>query len=638
MSLIPTPRKSPSPLPSRLSTATAALGIFVASCAPTTHPPHQTTTLPQTPGRQAPKNYPEVIADPFEPVNRTIGIANNGLILGVIRPVSYIYRGIVPSPARKSVGNFARNLTYPGRLVNNLVQGRWKGAGDESLRFLTNSTVGLAGLFDPATHWEIPKSDANFSQTFQKWGWKPHNFIVLPLLGPSDETNTAGYLGDKTLEPWNYIDSLSPLGGAFTLNQLSPQAETITQFIKTEPDPYVGSKYFWTYSSKQTAPDWEITSPKHPPTLQTLSIASLRSEDPNFAFHSHEATTRLASTGKKIRFNYWLQNKPAPLIFIAPGIGSHRLSANTLAVAENLHQNGFSVVTTVGIFHPEFMESASTAALPAYPPVDCKDLHIYLSEIHRTLEAKHPGKFTQKALVGFSLGAFQSLYLAAHQHHAAPELIHFDRFVAINPPVNLRYGDKILDQYSNATLAWPEDQRQAKINNTLHKAAALATLPPEQRANPPIDGIESKYLIGLAFRIVLRDTIFSSQLRHNLGVIQTPLSKWRREPAYDEILNYSFNDYFNLFALPHYATQGITAQDFKRETNLRTYAKQLKANPHIRIMTNRDDFLISPSDISWLTSTFTPSQITLFPTGGHLGNIASPPVKTEILQSLEGLK
>lgn len=638
MNFMPPSSKHSSQVKYRLATASAALGVFVGSCAPRSHSEYQATPLPQTSGRDAADNYPEVIADPFEPVNRSIGIVNNGVILGVVRPTSYLYRGIVPTPARKSVNNFARNITYPGRLLNSVLQGRWGDAGSESVRFVTNTTVGLAGFFDPATSWDIPKSNASFSQTFQKWGWRPRSFVVLPLLGPSDDLHSAGLLADKVPEPWNYYGPLSVVSGAITLNELSDKVENISKFIKAEPDPYVGSKYFWTYSSKDYEPDWETTSPKHLPSLQTLKVANIRSDDPNFAFLSHQAQVRLSSTGKKVKFNYWLQDKPAPLIFVAPGIGSHRLSSNTLAVAENLHQNGYSVVTTVGIFHPEFMESASTAALPAYPPTDCNDLHTYLTDIDLALEKKHPGMFQKKALVGFSLGGFQALYLAANQSDSDPALMQFDRYVAINPPVDLRYGDGVLDDYFEASLAWPEEQRQAKINNTLHKAARLPTLPPKELANPPIDGIESKYLIGLAFRIVLRDTIFSSQYRNNLGVIQTPLSNWRRDAAYDEILNYSYTDYFNLFALPHYATRGITFEDFARETTLRTYRKKLASNPNVRVMTNRDDFLLRSSDISWLNSTFGSSRMKLFPNGGHIGNISSPAVEQEILHSLDGLK
>ena len=616
-------------------------GTIVTGCspvAPTNTQKSDVSKFPQTPGRQTPENFPDFIADPYEPVNRGIGMANGGLILGVIRPTTQVYRAIVPPPARKSVTNFSRNITYPGRLLNNVLQGRWQGAGDESVRFLANTTVGVGGLFDPATRWKIPKSDANFGQTFFKWGWSPNNYIMLPVLGPSDDLHATGLIADKVPEPWNYYAPISPLSGAVVLNRLSDQTETIVQFMKTESDPYVGTKYFWSYSSKETAPDWTCSGPKDLPTLQTLNVVAFRTDDPEFALKAKEASVRLPSTGKKAKFNYWLQKHQSPLVFVAPGMGSHRLSANTLSIAENLYQNGYSVVTTTGVFHPEFMESASTAALPAYPPVDCHDLHVYLTAINQSLEKKHPGLFGQRALVGFSLGGFQTLYLAAHEKSADPGMLRFDRYLAINTPVNLRYGDKELDAYYNAPLEWPSAERQEKINNTLHKAALFPYLPAEQKANPPFNATESKYLVGLSFRIVLRDTIYSSQYRNNMGVLKTPLNHWRREAAYDEILKFSFRDYFRDFVFPYYKEKGIGEGDFSREVSLRSFQRSLSANPKVRIIINQDDFLHNSSDISWYKSTFGSKQLKIFPNGGHIGNLPNPPMRKAILGALGGLK
>ena len=620
----PTPSKR-SHIRSRSFGATSLLvGIVLASCAPG---PKGDRRLPQTAGRETAENIPEVIADPFEPWNRGVTVANQGLLFGFIRPTARAYRAVVPKPARNSVNKFAYNITYPGRLVNNVLQGKWKGAGDESVRFLTNTTVGLGGFFDPATKWNIPKSDARFAQTFYKWGWSPHFFVALPFFGPSDDRGTTGRIADRAVEPSSYYAPLAIASGVTTLNELSDQTEPIVQVFEVEPDAYAVSKYFWTYAGKQYAPNWETDGTTHPATLETLTAAFIRTDDPEFAIRAKERSVRLSSTGKKAKFNFWLQKGAAPLVFVAPGIGSHRLSANTLAIAENLYQNGYSVVTTVGIFHPEFMEKASTVALPAYPPIDSKDLLVYLTEINQSLEKKYPGRFTQRALVGFSLGGFQSLYLAAKEKGADSGLLRFDRYVAVNPPVNLLHGDKALDAYFDAANDWPADQRQFKINNSIHKVAALTTLPPEKLRNPPIDATESKYLVGLAFRIVLRDAIWSSQYRNNLGVIQTPLNKWRRDAAYDEILNYSFQDYFKLFAKPYFADKGITSADFKRETNLRSYQGNLRSNPKVRIITNRNDFLLESGDISWLQSTFGSSRLKLFATGGHTGNLAFPQVE-----------
>jgi len=625
----------------RLLGSTLLAGVLMSGCASGPAPVadlSEASKTPQALKNQTPENFPDSLADPFEPVNRGINNINEKVLFGFIRPTTKVYRSIAPPPARKSVSNFARNITYPTRLVNNVFQGRWKGAGQESLRFLTNSTVGIAGLFDPASHWKIPKSDADFAETFYKWGWHPNNFIMLPVLGPSDDLHLPGRLADRAVDPLNYFSELAPVNGGIVLNRLSDQTEPIVQFVEVEADPYAGLKYLWTYSSKEHQPDWAITAPQDPSSLQTIGAAFIRFDDPEFAIQGRQGSVRLSSTGRKIKYNYWFQKHHAPLVYIAPGTGGHRLSANILIIAENLYQNGYSVVTTVGTFHPEFMENASTTEIPAYPPVDCRDLLTSLTEINQSLEKKHPGRFGKRALIGLSLGGFQSLYLAANETRTDPNAIRFDRYVAINPPVNLRYSNKQLDHYYQIPSQWPASERQKKINNTLHKVSLLPFLPQEKLQKPPFDGEESKYLVGLTFRLLLRDSIYSSQYRHNLGIIKTPLNKWRRNAAYNEILQYSFDDYYTHFVLPYYQEKGITNAHFDRSTKLQSYQSALRSDQRIRVITNKDDFLLSSKDLSWLRSTFDRSRLTLFPSGGHVGNIASPSVEAATLKSLEGLK
>jgi len=607
----------------RLLGATFIAGILMTGCAP---------TVP------TPENFPDAISDPFEPVNRGISKVNEKILLGVIKPTTGVYRKIAPPPVRKSVRNFSRNITYPGRLVNNVAQGRWKGAGHESLRFVTNSTVGVAGLFDPATGWNIPKSDADTAQTFNKWGWNPNKYIMLPLLGPSDDLQLAGRIGDRALEPWSYLGSVSSVSAGITFNELADQAEPIAQFIEIENDPYVGLKYLWTYTSKEHEPNWAMTGPKDPASLRTLGVAALRTDDAEFANKSRKGSVRIPSTGRKMKYNYWFQKEHSPLVYIAPGVGAHRLTTNILTVAENLYQNGYSVVTTTSSFHPEFMENASTVAVPAYPKADCHDVLVYLTEIDKAIEKKHPKRFGKRGFVGVSLGGFQALYIAANEKRMDPNLLRFDRYLAINPPVNLSYSNKQLDNYFLAPLKWPKENRQQRINNSLHKAAFFPFLPEEQRINPPIEGIESQYIIGLAFRTVLRDSIFSSQYRNNMGVIKTPLKKSRREAAYSEILQYSFEDYFHKFVVPYYKKQGVSRPELERDINLRSFTNTLRSDKKVRVITNKDDFILGSKNVSWLNSTLDSSRLTLFPLGGHVGNVATPAVEKATLKALQGLK
>ncbi len=610
------------------------LAAVLASCSSTTEPGNtvqKSVSHGQTP-------TPDFINDPLEPVNRSIWAVNKGILIGVVQPAGKAYRKIAPPPVRLSINHFRRNLTYPGRLINHALQGRWSGAGDETTRFLTNTTAGGLGFFDVATKWNIPKSEADFSQTFGTWGWKPNAFVMLPFAGPSDDRHAFGYAADSVAEPWNYAGAYSVVGPATSFNKLSDRSEDATRLVVSEKDSYILTKYAWTYATKDGQPDWRLKGPIDRPTLETLGAVRVSLTDPEFPSDSREMAVTIPSTGRKLKFNCWIQSGTAPIVYISPGLSSHRLSLATLWAAEQLYQNGFSVVSTSSVFQPEFMENASSAHLPAYPKVDSRDLHVAMTEIDKLLEKKFPGRLGRKALMGFSMGGFLSLRIAADEKQAPADLLRFDRYVAINPPVDLQYGAKHLDGYNRAPLAWPADQRQALLNNAAHKVAKSMTLRSDPSAVPPFEGIESKYLIGLTFRVALRDIVYSSQQRHNMGVLQTPITPLRREESYREIMNFTFSDYFQKFAVPYYQQKGIGIAELRREGNLTTHTAALRNQKKIRVITNRNDFLLPPKDISWMNSTFGASRLTLFPYGGHMGNMSSPPVRDAILGSIQDLK
>jgi pimeloyl-ACP methyl ester carboxylesterase len=172
--------------------------------------------------------------------------------------------------------------------------------------------------------------------------------------------------------------------------------------------------------------------------------------------------------------------------------------------------------------------------LPAYLPVDGHDLHVALTEIDRHLHELYPDRLGNKALMGYSMGAFETMYIAstARTNH----LLQFDRYVAINTPVRLALGIAKLDEFYRAPLEWPVAERSNDVENTFLKVAALSrgTLTPQ--TSLPFSAIESKFLIGMVFRFNLRDVIYSSQRRNNQGILQQRIDDWRREPVYQEIL------------------------------------------------------------------------------------------------------
>ncbi|MGA2555485.1 MAG: VacJ family lipoprotein [Verrucomicrobiota bacterium] len=636
-----------------LSTGTAAV-LILALClarsadgqapavSPTKPPPPETVVLPKS------------VPDPIEPFNRVMWGFNKGLMTEVIKPTSKVYRYVVVKPIRTGIGNFGRNLTYPGRLINNLLQGHWTGARDETYRFLGNSTVGIAGFFDVATKWKIPKADADFGQTFGQWGWKPDFFLMLPFLGPSNDRDTIGWGADTAANPLLYIapykfDANNPLTylGPYTYftyadmyNNMADTVDDYVRFSQAEMDPYSEIQYAWTFVRKNRVADFQVKGKQDAASLETLESVFFTFKDPGFPGRSKTRSVLIPATGRRLDFTYWLQPGKAPVVYIVPGLGSHRLAETSIALAELIYKNGLSAVCVSSPFNHEFMENASTAALPAYLPVDGRDLQFALTEMDRHLKALYGDRMGNRALMGYSMGALESLFAAAAAATNQPPLLKFDRYVAINTPVRMLHGVSKLDEFYRAPLDWPQAERTDDIENTFLKVAALSknTLTPQ--TSLPFNAIESKFLIGLTFRLTLRDIIFSSQRRNNQGVLKHPLRGLRRDPVYQEILQYSYQDYFEKFAVPYYQTRGLAAPaaELEKAGDLRTYESGLRANPDIRVIVNQNDFLLSDDDLAWLRATFAPEQLTVFSQGGHLGNLYNPAVQKAILGALAGLK
>ncbi|MEI6349646.1 MAG: VacJ family lipoprotein [Verrucomicrobiota bacterium] len=192
---------------------------------------------------------PEV-SDPLEPVNRAFFHFNDKLYCWVLRPVSKGYRTVTPKPVRECVDQLFTNLKYPVRVVNNLLEARFKGAGIETARFAINSTVGVAGLFDPAKRWNIKPQPADFNQTLAIYHVPNGIYLNWPVLGPSSVRGTFGMAGDAALNPTWYFDiPLAVTAGAAglkTVNGTSLHIEEYDQLMSATLDPYVAmrSAYF----------------------------------------------------------------------------------------------------------------------------------------------------------------------------------------------------------------------------------------------------------------------------------------------------------------------------------------------------------------------------------------------------------
>lgn len=192
-------------LPAWVLAITALAGSALTGCA-TTPPPTTVdpATSATTPATETTAN-PLAIYDPLEPINRRIYRFNAVVDQYLLLPALHAYRAVVPEPAREGVSNFFQNLDEIDTFINTLLQGKPREAAVTLARFLVNSTVGWAGLFDPATALGLPRQDEDFGQTLGVYGVDAGPYLVLPFFGPATLRSGlglgAGFMLDVAVDP-----------------------------------------------------------------------------------------------------------------------------------------------------------------------------------------------------------------------------------------------------------------------------------------------------------------------------------------------------------------------------------------------------------------------------------------------------
>ena len=143
--------------------------------------------------------------DPYESLNRAVFKANRAVYSVTVYPVSDLYEAVAPKPVRAGVHNFLANLGQPIIMLNLLLQGEGEKFGEAMGRFIVNTSMGVAGLFDVATDVGITDPEADFGLTLGKWGYKDSAYVVLPVLGPSTVRDMAGRAVDSVMDPVNNV-------------------------------------------------------------------------------------------------------------------------------------------------------------------------------------------------------------------------------------------------------------------------------------------------------------------------------------------------------------------------------------------------------------------------------------------------
>lgn len=165
--------------------------------------------------------------DPWESYNRSMYKFNEKFDQYIFKPVSRGYRAVTPQPVDNAISRFFSNLGDIPNSLNNLLQGKPLDALSDLGRFTINSTIGIFGFFDPATHIGLKKHNEDFGQTLAKWGVPTGPYVILPILGPSTVTDTAGLATDWQLRPQTYIDDRETRYATITLEAVDTRADLL---------------------------------------------------------------------------------------------------------------------------------------------------------------------------------------------------------------------------------------------------------------------------------------------------------------------------------------------------------------------------------------------------------------------------
>lgn len=198
-----------------------------------------------------PAPAPSGIDDPNEANNRQVHAFNRSIDHALLRPTANTYSSLLPEPIEDGVSNFAQNLDAPGDVVNNVLQLRLGKAVENTLRFAINSTLGIGGLFDPATALGIAGDPTDFGETLHVWGAPEGEYAEVPFIGPTTGRDTLGLVVDVALNPVRLVlpnpESYYATGAkiASGLSKRARYGDTVDSILYESADSYAQTRLLY---------------------------------------------------------------------------------------------------------------------------------------------------------------------------------------------------------------------------------------------------------------------------------------------------------------------------------------------------------------------------------------------------------
>lgn len=632
-------------------------------------------------------------SDPLEGFNRAMYPVNRFSMHYIAMPIGTLWGSIMPMWGQHRFINMLNNIEFPIRMFNNFFQNKWKDGGQVFVRFLTNTTLGIAGMFDVASSWfELEEKDEDFGQSMASWGTPRGAQLHLPFYGPTTVRDGTGALVDCAFNPLTYI----PIPGIYAVlavNRVNGYYREFDGLDRSSYDPYEVAKrlnahlrnvkerdqdrasvmaqmmmesYFRSNGidpSKMVMPIETDTVLTHffPQTAfidaTKYSMSAMNDEDSSiwsdlslwngeFYYSGQRREVPVFKNRPDLKYKVFYQDdKTAPLCIILPGTGTSFMSVEMTAQAKEFYDEGYTVAILPNSFSAIFYESASSSKLPGYLPNDVLDIQRAIHAVIQDLTLNKKCQFSQKILVGTSLGAMQTLAIAAHEDN--PYNLKFDQYIAFSPPVELKFALESVDSANKSFYAFSDSERFDVLSSVLAKylvakpmAKAFSQMvlvmrqdsrlaPYLPKENDPsivvsaLSDTEAQMLVAYNFSFIFQDLLACATFERYFEDSQFDLNKSKTQ-LYRDFTKVNFNVYTQKLLPKAIAQAGLSlsTQDLIDANNLMLLEEKLKNRSDIVVFHAANDFIASDAHRKWLELIF-PATI-IYPVGGHLGYFYHP--------------
>lgn len=340
------------------------------------------------------------------------------------------------------------------------------------------------------------------------------------------------------------------------------------------------------------------------------------------------------------RFSLAAQRGPAPLMFVIAGTNAGYSSRLSVFLQKLFFMAGFHVVSVSSPTFPNFIVQGSTTGVPGRVTQDAADLyHALQMALARVKQRVEVG---DRYLVGYSLGGWQSAFVA--HIDAQQQALGLRKVLMINPPVSLYRSSIALDRLLTDNIPDGITGIEAFVNRAFRKimeAISAGGVPPDfshdflyqayQALKPTREQLAA--MVGVAFRLSSANIAFTADVLSHSGYLVAPdrqlTVSTSLTPYFDAAMQRGFLDYFDHLLYPFYAKRqpALTRQQMVDEASLESIEPFLAGAKNIGVVTSADDIILAPGDLDFLRRVFG-ERATIFPTGGHCGNMRDPHVAT----------